>query len=147
MLKDIYQLSPPLFALGLLRIDSPSSHNKEIYAQDRQFFALHKKRNLYIRGCYSGEFDLEMSMEDLIRVPRLQVLVTQLATGIHQITPIYRGKSFFYGNDTSDFEIIQIVIEMARRNGIDTLEFAAFEQSHNERVKALSSASGCGAIN
>lgn len=147
MLNNIYQLCPPLFSLGLLRIDSPSSHNKEIYAQDREFFALHKKRNLYIRGCYSPEFDLEISMEELIRVPQLHVLVSQLATGIHQVTPIYRGKSFFYGNDTTDFEIVQIVIEMSRRKGIDASEFAAFEQSHIQRMKALHSAASFGAIN
>jgi len=40
MLSDIYQLCPPLFNLGLLRIDTPSSHIKDIYAQDRQFFTL-----------------------------------------------------------------------------------------------------------
>jgi hypothetical protein len=134
MLKDIYQLCPPIFALGLLRLDSPSSHIKDIYAQDRQFFALHKKRNLYIRASYCEEFDIEMSIQDLCDVPRLHVLVTQLARGIHQITPVYRGKSFFYGNDTSDFEIIQILIEMARRNGIDAKEFATYEQKNNRSL-------------
>lgn len=143
MISDLYQLCPPLFSLGLLRIDSPSSHNKEIYAQDRQFFTLHKRRSLYIRGSYSEEFDFAMSVEDLLRVPHLHVLVTQIATGVHQITPLYRGKSFWYGNDTSDGEIIQIVIEMARRNGIDQAEFAAYEQN---RIKTLHAATTTGSI-
>jgi hypothetical protein len=148
MLNDIYKLAPPLFSLGLLRIDSPSSsHNKEAYAQDRQFFALHKKRSLYIRGSYAGEFDLEMSVEDLLLVPRLHVLVTQLATGIHQVTPIYRGADFYYGHDGTDGEIVQIVIEMARRNGIDASEFATYATENDKRIKASQSAVSHGAIN
>lgn len=136
MLETLYQLTPPLFALGMLRIDSPSSHNREIYKQDKGFFQLHERRSLYIRAAYVGEFDLELNIGDWLRIPQLQVLVTQLATGIHQITPVYRGKSFFYGNDSTDLEILQIVMEMARRNGIDAQEFAAFEESHLRRLTA-----------
>ena len=136
MLETLYQLTPPLFALGMLRIDSPSSHNREIYKQDKGFFQLHERRSLYIRAAYVGEFDLELNIGDWLRIPQLQVLVTQLAIGIHQVTPIYRGKSFFYGNDSTDLEILQIVMEMARRNGIDAQEFAAFEESHLRRLTA-----------
>jgi hypothetical protein len=138
VIDTIYKLSPPLFALGLFRIDSPSSHLTDTYAQDKEFFQLHKRRNLYIRADYNGEFDLLMDIGEWLRVPRLQVLVTQLATGIHQVVPVYRGKSFFYGNDTTDLEILQILIEMSRRNGISAAEWMVFENKHNERMKALS---------
>ena len=135
MLDTLCQLTPPLFALGMLRIDSPSSNNREIYRQDKAFFQLHVRRNLYIRAAYMGEFDLEVNIGDWLRIPQLQVFVTQLATGIHQVSPVYRGKSLFYGNDSTDLEILQIVMEMARRNGIDPVEFAAFEASHIQRLK------------
>ena len=137
MLDTLYQLTPPLFALGMLRIDSPASNRRDIYGQDKSFFQLHERRSLYLRAAYVGEFDLELSIVEMLRTPPLHVLVTQLAKGIHQVTPVYRGKSFFYGNDSTDLEILQIVMEMARRNGIDAQEFAAFEQSHNKRIKVV----------
>ena len=121
----------------MLRIDSPSSHNREIYAQDKAFFALHKNRNLYLRQNYNGEFDLEMNLQDSLRIPRLQILVTKLATGIHQVSPVYRGKSFFYGNDTSDIEILEIVMEMSRRGGIDVSEWQHFATAHNNGMKVI----------
>jgi hypothetical protein len=146
--NNIYQLCPPLFSLGHLRIDSPSSHNKVAYPKDREFYVLNKKRTHYIRGSYFDEFDLQLGMGERWCVPLLHVLVTKLATGIHQVTPVYRGKSFYDGNDTTDFEIIQIAIEMARRKGIDADEFAAFEQDNNERIKASRSTASQGrAIN
>jgi hypothetical protein len=135
MTDTIYQLSPPLFALGLLRIDSPTCHLTDTYSHDKEFFQLHKRRNLYIRADYNGEFDQLMEIGEWLRVPRLQVLVTQLAAGIHQVVPVYRGKSFFYGNDTTDLEILQILIEMSRRNGIGVTEWIAFENQHNERMR------------
>ena len=137
MLSTLYQLCPPLFALGLLRVDNPSSHIKDLYAQDRQFFALNRKRNLYIRASYLEEFDMGMEMRDLIEVPRLHVLVNQLQPGFHQITPLYRGKSFFYGNDNSDLEVIEIVSECARRKGIDAVEWVAYEQKRSQRTTAI----------
>ena len=148
MVTDLSQLCPPLFSLGLLRIDSPSSHSKEAYANDRQFFALHKKdkRVLYLRAAYAGEFDMLMSLEDMLRTPRLHVLVAQLATGIHQITPVYRGTDFYYAHD-SDSEVIQIVIEMARREGINKVEFEAFSRENNQRIRASQSVASVGAIN
>jgi hypothetical protein len=133
---SIYQLSPPLFALGMLRIDSPSSHQRDIYSTDKEFFALHSRRNLYIRTSYMGEFDQPMEMGEWLRVPRLQVLVTKLATGIHQVVPVYRGKSFFYGNDTTDLEILQILVEMSRRGGIDASEWYLFELGYMARIEA-----------
>jgi hypothetical protein len=139
MIDSVYQLCPPLFALGLLRIDTPTSHIREVYARDKEFFELHKRRNLYIRADYQGEFDLEMNIGDWLQLPRLQVLVTKFATGIHQVTPVYRGRSFFYGNDTTDLEILQILVEMSRRNGIDATEWKAFESKHNQQLAALQS--------
>jgi hypothetical protein len=137
MLDTLYQLCPPLFAMGMMRLDSPSSHNRDIYAQDKAFFLLHKNRSLYLRQSYNGEFDFEMSIQDSMKIPRLQILVTKLATGIHQVSPVYRGKSFFYGNDTSDIEILEIVMEMSRRGGIDVTEWATFASHYNNSIKLL----------
>jgi hypothetical protein len=137
LIDTVYQLCPPLFSLGLLRIDSPSTHPKDVYARDKEFFQLHPKRNLYIRAAYFGEFDFEMSIEDSLRTPQLHVLIAKYASGFHQVTPIYRGSSFFYGNDTTDLEILEIANEMQRRNGIDIAEWRAFEGKHMQRVDAL----------
>jgi len=137
MLDTLYQLCPPLFGMGMMRIDSPSSNNRDIYAQDKSFFALHKNRNLYLRQSYNGEFDLELSTGDWLRIPHLQILVTKLATGIHQVCPTYRGSSFFYGNDSTDLEVLQIVMEMSRRGGIDVNEWSKFATAHNDRMKAI----------
>jgi len=109
--------------------------------------ALHKSRKLYIRGSYSGEFDVEMTTQDFLQVPRLHVLVNQLQPGFHQITPIYRGKSFFYDNDNSDAEVIEILSECARRKGIDAEEWEAFEQKRNQRINASYALASSEAIN
>jgi len=127
---------PPLFALGVLRIDSPAAHSQEVYAWDKEFFSLHKARKLYLRNGYVGEFDIEPDVSEWLRIPHLQVLVNQLAPGIHQVTPVYRGRSFFSNNDGTDLEVMQIVIEMGRRNGIDEIEWLAYEQNHHKRLNA-----------
>jgi hypothetical protein len=136
MVTDIYQLCPPLFALGALRIDSPASNSREIYEQDKEFFRLHPGRRLYIRKDYIGEFDVEMSAGDWLQLPRLHILVSQLTGGIHLVTPIYRGKAFFYDNVETDAEVSLIVVEIARRNGIDGGEWSTFEA---KRIKQLDS--------
>jgi hypothetical protein len=137
MIDTVYQLCPPLLALGLLRIDSPISHARDVYDRDKEYFALHQGRNLYIRSDYIGEFDSRTDPGQWLQIPRLQVLVTQLATGVHQITPVYRGKAFFYDEVKTDSEIALILIEMARRDGMNMGEWSKFEASWIERQKAL----------
>ena len=137
MLTDIYQLCPPSFGLGILRIDSPTKHNREPYEQDKQFFALHKGRSLYLRGDYRNEFDIALETEEWLRLPRLQVLVTQVSIGVHLVTPVYRGKQFFYDNLGSDAEVALVLVEMQRRGGMNAAEWMAFESQWIERQRAL----------
>jgi hypothetical protein len=133
MLETVYQLCPPLFSLGTLRIDSPTSNVREIYEQDKEYFNLHKGRNLYIRGDYRGEFDIEVDVVGWLQIPRLHVLVTQLTVGVHQITPVYRGKQFFYDEVATDSEVALILIEMSRRKGMNVEEWQVFEAVWLER--------------
>lgn len=132
-LADIYQLSAPLFAMGVLRIDSPTKNNREAYEQDKEFFALHKGRSFYLRGDYRNEFDLGLDTGEWLSLPRLHVLVTQLSSGVHQVTPVYRGKQFFYDNLGSDAEVALVLVEMQRREGMNTAEWQAFEAKWIER--------------
>lgn len=133
MLETVYQLCPPLFSLGTLRVDSPTSHVREIYEQDKEYFNLHKGRNLYIRGDHRAEFDIEIDVSEWLQIPRLHVLVTQLTTGVHQITPVYRGKQFFYDEVATDSEVALILIEMSRRKGMNVAEWQKFEETWLER--------------
>jgi hypothetical protein len=57
------------------------------------------------------------------------------------LTPLYRGKPFFRGV-TTDNEVVIIVAEMAKRGGIDRLEFEQFEQIHNKEIKTSHSIKG-----
>jgi hypothetical protein len=137
-----YRLCPPFFALRGMRIDSPACNNKETYSSDVAFFRSNAQRRLMLRSAYFNEFDIEVgTVGDWLRLPQLHVLVNQLSVGSHLLTPLYRGKSFF-GEVTTDSEVVMIVAEMAKRGGIDRLEFEQFEQIHNEQTKASHSVKG-----
>jgi hypothetical protein len=130
-----YRLCPPFFALRGIRIDSPASNNSEAYQLDLAAFKAAPQRRLMLRPAYFNEFDIEVgSVGDWLKLPQLHVLVNQLSIGSHLLTPVYRGKPFFSGV-TTDNEVVIIVAEMAKRGGIDRLEFEQFEQIHNEQMK------------
>ncbi len=137
-----FRLCPPFFALRGMRIDSPASNNGEAYGHDLAFFKAAPQRRLMLRPAYFNEFDIEVgTIADWLKLPQLHVLVNQLAIGSHLLTPLYRGKPFFSGV-TTDNEVVIIVAEMAKRGGIDRLEFEQFEQIHNEQTKASHSVKG-----
>jgi hypothetical protein len=131
-----YRLCPPFFALRGMRIDSPASNNSEAYQQDLAAFKAAPQRRLILRPAYFNEFDVEVgTIGDWLKLPQLHVLVNQLSVGSHLLTPLYRGKPFFT-SVTTDNEVVIIVAEMAKRGGIDRLEFEQFEQIHNEQIRA-----------
>jgi hypothetical protein len=137
-----FRLCPPFFALRGMRIDSPASNNKETYSSDVAFFRSNAQRRLMLRSAYFNEFDIEVgTVGDWLRLPQLHVLVNQLSVGSHLLTPLYRGKPFF-GEVTTDSEVVMIVAEMAKRGGIDRHEFERFEQIHNEEMKTSHSIKG-----
>jgi hypothetical protein len=137
-----YRLCPPFFGLRGMRIDSPACNNSEAYSSDVKFFRSNTQRRLILRPAYFNEFDIEVgTIGDWLKLPQLHVLVNQLAIGSHLLTPLYRGKPFF-GEVTTDSEVVMIVAEMAKRGGIDRHEFERFEQIHNEQMKASQSVKG-----
>jgi hypothetical protein len=137
-----YRLCPPFFALQGIRVDSPASNNNEAYKHDLAAFKVAPQRRLMLRPAFFGEFDIEVGcVGDWLKLPQLHVLVSQLSIGSHLLTPLYRGKPFFSGVST-DNEVVIIVAEMAKRGGIDRLEFEQFEQIHNVEVKTAHSIKG-----
>lgn len=141
MVDSLYRFAPPLFSLGLLRVDSPTHSHHVAYEKDKAFFASHRGRNLHIRLEYKAEFDVELPPAEYLQLPILHILVTQLATGIHHVTPIYRG-SAFWEVGTTDLELATVVSEMARRGGIDPLEWIKFESEWHSRNHATIDSGG-----
>ena len=136
-----FQLCPPFFKLQGLRFDTPTNNHFLTYGYDCKFFAAHKGRRLRLRDAIYNEFDVEFdSMADWLKVPKLHVLVTQHSVGVHMVTPVYRGKSF-YPESSTDAEVNMILATMFARRGIDQPEFEAFEQAHNEANRLLRAAS------
>ena len=43
------------------------------------------------------------------------------------VMPVFVGKSFFQGNDSTDLDTVQILIEMERLNGIDPFNGSALQ--------------------
>ena len=135
MQDDIrFRLCPPFFKLRGMRVDSPTSNNSDSYKKDSAFFKANPRRRLILRSAFMNEFDIDLELTNWLRLPILHCLVTQLSTGVHLLTPVYRGKAFF-GDVTTDTEIAMIVGEMALRGGIDTPEFEAFEVAYNAKLK------------
>lgn len=136
---------PSAFYSEVVRIDTPASNVPIVYENDRKFFARNKGRKLCIRARYMAEFGL--CMHDAIIGPPIQVLVVELAKGIHMVIAVFVGKSFFEGNDLTDSDVAQILIEMERLRGIDPAAWNAFVLSWNEYKKATESSAKHEAIN
>ena len=124
---DIQKVCPPLFKLSVIRIDSPNSNRGEAYGQDAAFFKANPKRRLYLRDAQYGEFDLELELGDWLSLPKLHVLVAQVSSGVHMITPVYRGKAFFKQDVETDAEVGLILDAMARREGFDIADWLKCE--------------------
>ncbi len=126
-MPSIYELAPPLLAMKAARIDSAVMNHATAYKADTNFFISHPRCKTNIRPEYKEEFDLVMPVGEWLQIPRLWCLVTQIATGIHSVLPLYRGKQFWSAL-TDDAATALVMVEMARREGIDQEEFLAFEK-------------------
>jgi hypothetical protein len=141
-MPNIPQFIPTVFYSGIVRIDSPARQSMLVYDHDKKFFLQNRKRKLYLRMRCIGEFGL--SIANFNDGPHVWVLVFQLAPSIHMVMPVFVGPSLFNGNDSTDLDTVQILIEMERLNGIDPFEWRAFIQSWNEYKQATDSAvNGC----
>ena len=142
-MPSIYQLAPPLLAMNALHIESPLSNRTIDYERDCKFFADYPNRHALIRDAAIGEFDLlDMPVGEFLQVPTLWVLVSRIASGVHSVVPIYRGRKFwqFIKDDAA---LGLVICEMARHEGIDAQEFAAFERRIvAENKQFLASGSG-----
>lgn len=134
MSANIPQFFPSAFYSGVVRIDSPVSHVTLVYEQDRKFFAQHKRRKIYIRTIWPGEFGVSISYSP--RPFQIHILVIQLSTGKHLIIPCFVGAPLSNGNETTDSEIENLLIEMNRLRGINPAEWDAFTRSVKEYLNA-----------
>src|ERR1035437_281265 len=140
-MPSIYELSPPLLAMNALRIESPLSNRTIDYERDCKFFADYPSRHALIRDAGIGEFDLDMPIGEFLQVPTLHCLVTRISSGVHSVVPIYRGRKFWqFIKDDATLGLV--ICEMARREGMDAQEFAAFERRIVAENKQLLCASG-----
>lgn len=147
MIEDVYLLTPPFFSTGALRIDSPAASFPDAYKLDTAFFAAHSHRRQNIRKIQFKEFDPPFELGDWMQVPQLWVWVNRLALGVHSITPVYRGRSFFTEDLQSDEQVITVLLDMQRRGGISEPEFRAFAQRNNERLAQALASSNQKAVN
>jgi hypothetical protein len=125
-MPSIYQLTPSLYMINALRIDSAVSNFHEQYGNDCKFFEKHRSRRIHIRQAAPGELDLDMPLGQWLQAPKLWLSITKLSEGIHQATPVYRGKQFWTEPKT-DADAALMLIDMGQRQGIDLPEWRAFE--------------------
>jgi hypothetical protein len=128
-------LVPPFFKLSGLRIDTPARNHADTYSRDAAFFKTNKGRRLLLRTAGPREFDkCTESLGEWLQLPQLHILVTQLSAGVHQVSPVYRGKAFFAEVDT-DSEVAMIVAEMYVRGGIDHVATLQCDELFRTREK------------
>jgi hypothetical protein len=109
------------------RIDSPVSNLAIAYEADSKFFRDFANRKMLIRLAFMGEFDIDMPPGEHLQIPQLWTLVTAVSSGIHSVVPLYRGRKF-WSFIKDDAAIGMVLIDIARREGIDAEEFRAFER-------------------
>jgi hypothetical protein len=129
------RLCPPLFAVQALRVDSPTSNRADSYKCDAEFFKKQPERRFNIRPALFNEFDVVETMNEWLQLPPLHVLVTQVVTGVHFVTPTWRGR-LFYAEVSTDSELAMILSEMNRRGGIDRAALDTFTRMFNFMLKA-----------
>jgi hypothetical protein len=141
-MPSIYELTPPLLSMKAHRIESPLSNRAIDYERDSKFFSDYPKRQSLIREAGMGEFDLDMPPGEFLQVPTLWVLVTRLSNGVHSIVPVYRGRKF-WSFIKDDAALGLVLVDIARREGMDAQEWMAFERRVTAKNRqALASGSG-----
>jgi hypothetical protein len=115
----------------------PAQHNPVIYGADGLFFATHMDRRMYLRPAFRNEFDVFTTESDFQLRPVLWVLVSQLWPGFHEITPRWRGKSFWRDLE-SDGAVATALMKMSLRNGVHLSEWIGFIT--DQRIRKAESA-------
>jgi hypothetical protein len=136
-------ITPPVFSLALMRIDTAfTALSDGMFQSDCEWFKQHSKRSLLIRRESHGEFDPEIvpqthpAFNVCLAKPLLWVLVMRIMPGTHLCIPVYRGQAFWHEASgeypkantyipavSSDEEIGNLLIEMQRLQGIDGQAF------------------------
>ncbi len=127
---SISQLIPPTFAFGFSRMDSAASNKAVPYMGDCRWFRDHPKRKAYLRIEYINEFDYGIAAEHRRDLPKLHVLVVQLAPGMHLLFPPFRTSDPFWCEPKSDHDVAVIMAEMGKRGGFDYDEMQRFASVH-----------------
>ncbi len=135
-MPSIYRLTPSLQMMNCLRIDSNVSNSGEVYDRDRTFFKKNPHRHTLIRHNAPCELDLELSTGRWLEAPALWLSVTRVSGDTHLVVAVYRGKQFWTDANT-DADVAIVLVEMAKREGIDLREWVAFEDRvHAAEVQA-----------
>jgi hypothetical protein len=109
----------------LAHFSTPTKHNSVVYGADGLFFSMYPNQRMYLRPAFPGEFDVFTSNEDFARRPMLWLLVVQLAPGVHEITPRWRGHAFWHGMKT-DQDVAEVVMQMSERGGVHISEWYGY---------------------
>jgi hypothetical protein len=132
--KMIPTFYPSAFHAGIVRIDSPSIYNLPVYEYDRRFFEDHKRRKMYMRPIWPGEFGTKQMYSP--RPVQIHVWVKQLAVGVHEVMPVFVSKSNINLDHTTDGEVLDLVIEMQRMDGLERIVWIEFAEQWQAYVKA-----------
>lgn len=116
---------PCVFRDRSVRIDSPAQHFALVYGDDKQQFK-RSTRRVFRRALCVGEFGTDT--RTLSEQDHIQVLVLQLEVGTHLVMPIFISTHFDEPDETTDGELIQHLIEMHRRMGMDQVVRLEFER-------------------
>lgn len=118
---------PTIGTLMVAHFSTPERHRKDIYGADGLFFATHSKRRMYLRPAFRGEYDIDERETGSVERPILWVLVSQLAQGVHMILPVWRGRNFWNGPESStDQGVGSILLQMCLRGGLSIAEWYSY---------------------
>jgi len=123
--EEYENAAPTLGALMLVQFSTAENHNPLIYGADNEFFATHPERCTYLRPAFRNEWDVFTTEQDYENRPILWVLVSLLCPGFHEITPRWRGKSFWRDAET-DQAIAEALLQMSLREGRKVSEWHSF---------------------
>jgi hypothetical protein len=116
----------------LAHFSTPTKNNSVVYESDGLFFSMYPNQRMYLRPAFPGEFDAFTSNEDFARRPLLWILVTQLAPGVHERTPRWRGHAFWHVMKT-DRDVAEVVMQMSERGGIHISEWYSWISDQRAR--------------
>jgi hypothetical protein len=144
-MPSVFTLLPPNLACNQLRIDSSIHSRQERYEEDKKWFAANPKRRMYLRADID-EFDpVTIPIGEKLQMPKLHVLVTEIASGVHSVQPVYRGRAFWNHRLENDSAVATVLVEMQQQRGYDAKEFAEFldrVQEKNRKFSAMNATNG-----